>query len=276
MSKTNSQFLISITPSRDGLLTALRPFLTDELILEMAKWDVPVAEDNQIALAEIRDSAIVPGRLPWSPAEACNMLRWQVQTNQLVSTMKLFACWILVRAYMQPESLESGLVEVGDEHTIAGLVEAALDLGQDYPRQTASFLYWAYLSLLNAGAYPKEYPFYLGEYRNEVRPFYLFGLLILAASMPSLVSNEKILTIEQKLDEEERRVRTWMEIHRYTSTIPAFSLWLLGLADNDVGELHSRYYNLAQRARSTLRTNEDEKRRRYLDDIIARWDAIAS
>ncbi len=62
MSKTNSQFLISITPSRDGVVTALRTMLTDELVLEMAKSDVPIPDEvaaNKRALTDIRDSGIV-------------------------------------------------------------------------------------------------------------------------------------------------------------------------------------------------------------------------
>jgi hypothetical protein len=266
MSNTNSLFLTSIAPSCDGLLAALRTALTDKLILEMAESDVLIPEEvaaNKSVLTTIRDSGVVPGSLPWNPGEICNLLRWDVQADRSVSTMKLFGCWILIRAYTQIESMESGLVDDGDEHAIIALVEAALDLGHDYPEQTAGFLYWVYLTLLDGG-----------EHRSNARPFYLFGLLILAASVSSLVSNQELTAIAQELHEEERRVRDSMANDSYASGGGDFPLWLLGLAGDDLNKFRSRCYNLARRACSALRNERDEGRRRLLDDILSRWNAI--
>lgn len=268
MLKTNGQFLISITPSCDELLIALRALLTDKLILEMAESDVLIPEEvaaNKGMLTAIRDSGIVPGCMPWNPGEVCNLLRWDVQADRSVSTMKLFGCWILIRAYVQIESKESGLVEDGDEHAIVALVEAALDLGHDYPKQTARFLYWAYLTLLDAD-----------KHRSDARPFYLFGLLILVASVPSLMSTQELQVIAQKLQEEELRVRGSMANDSYASGGNDFSLWLLGLAGDDLNKFRSRCYNLAQRACFASLNDNDEGQRQLLDNILSKWNEIRS
>ena len=266
MLRAATLLLTSIDPSADGVLLALRPHLTAELILEMAKSDVDIPEEvaaNKSALTTIKNSGDVPGCLPWNPAEVCNLLRWDIQPARSVSVMKLFGCWILVRAYVQIESLESGLVDDGDHHTLVAFVEGVLDLGQPFPEPATRFLYWAYLTLLEAG-----------EHRSHARPFYLFALLIAAASSPGLVSNTELFAIDQKLQVEERRVRDSMTNDPHTFYSVDFSVWLFGLVEDDLNNFHSRCYTLIRRLATIPANAQDQERMQLINDMLMRWQAI--
>lgn len=269
MQTPTSELLPAIEPSRDALLIALRPLLSNDLILTMAESDVLIPNEvraNQNALAGIRDSGIVPGCLPWNPAEVCNLLRWERRDDQLSSTMKLFGCWILIRAYVQPESMRSGMVDDGDQHTIVALTEAALDLGPDFALHSARFFYWAYLALVAAG-----------EHRIQARPFYLFGLLITAAATPRAIPEHTLSAIWDRLQSEEAHVRAEFLVNDwYGAESRDFSLWLLGLAGDNLNRFQQRCYKLVQRlgSVSNSRASETACRETSMNDMLTRWESV--
>jgi len=268
MAMTDWEVLRSISPSRDGLLIALRTLLTDELIQEMAEGDVDYDDEvarNKSALTSYRDSGIVPGELPWNPAEVCNLLRWDTRTDHPSATMRLFGSWILVQAYTQIESLKTGLVQDNDHFAIVTMAESSLDLGGMFPEQAARYFYWAYLALLQAG-----------DHRNVARPFYLFGLLITAAIVRGQVSPQELLCIAQQLQADEQRVRA-AELggdYSFEAHSRDFPIWLLGLAGDDLNNFQGRCHVLVHRARAGLQSDGDEQRRLLFDNILAKWPAI--
>jgi hypothetical protein len=137
--------LASLVPSGEALLDGLRPLLTDELVGEMAASDVPFPEEvlpNTARLTDYRDTGAVPGCLPWNPGEVCALFRWERSADAATAAMKLFAGWILIRAYVQPESLESVHTDGGDEHAVVAIAESALDLGGRFPELAARLLAW--------------------------------------------------------------------------------------------------------------------------------------
>jgi|GEM_PF-6654876 len=260
----DTAFLSSIEPSRDNLLVALRSELNDDVILEMAKSDVPIREEvaaNRESLVAIRDSGIVPGKLDWNPAEVCNLLRWEHDAPEHeTSLMSLFGCWILLCAYAQPESLESGSVEDGDEHTIAGLCENATRLGMDFVEPSAEFLYWAYLSFES-----------VPEHRHEARPFYLFGLLCMASLRDGLLTFDELMVIEERLYEEENRVRTYMASDEFCNVYtdqPQFPIWLLGLSAPDLNNFYDRCRKLIRRAIKAQASFGNSKEKAELRKIL--------
>ena len=262
-----NEFLDSIKPSHDGLLIDLQPLLNDELIQEMAVGNVSYPDEiaaNKEALLAYKRFETIPGCMPWNPGEVCNLLRWSESSKRSVSVMKLFGCWILIQAYVQLDSLESGLVDNYDEHAIVALVESAIDLGGTFPAQAARFLYWAYVRLL-------EIP----EHRSDARPFYLFGLLIAAAFAPNLVSNAELLRIRQKLEDDERRVRESL-VNTIWSSHGSFSLWLLGLPGNDLNNFQTRCYKITSRLCDGSSSAIDSKRSKLMLEILSRWRVISS
>ncbi len=265
---TDWEVLKSISPSRDGLLIALRPLLTDELIQEMAEGDVDYDDEvtrNKSALTSYRDCSVVPGDLPWNPAEVCNLLLWDTRTDRASATMRLYGSWILVQAYTQIESLNNGLVQDGDEHAVVALAESALNLGGVFPDQTARYFYWAYLAFLHAG-----------DHRNSARPFYLFGLLVTAAAVSDKASTENLLSIDRRLQAEEQRVRTAELVGAYSLVRGSgdFPIWLLGLAGDDLNNFQSRCRGLAQRAIAGLQCDADEQKKCLFDHILSKWQSI--
>lgn len=268
MAMTDWEVLKSISSSRDGLLIALRPLLTDELIQEMAEGDVDYDDQvalNRSALTSYRDTGVVPGDLPWNPAEVCNLLRWDTQADRTTATKRLFGSWILVQAYTQIESLNNGLVQDGDEHAVVALAESALNLGGVFPEQTAGYFYWAYSALPHAG-----------DHRNAARPFYLFGLLCTAAAASDGISTEELFSVGRRLQAEEQRVRT-AEIEGGRSFVTGsgdFPIWLLGLAGDDLNNFQSRCRLLAQRALAGLQGDGDEQKKLLFDHMLSKWQSI--
>src|SRR5918995_6147780 len=114
--------LTSLEPSRHGLLDALRPLLTEDIVLQMAASDVDIPSEvraNLKVLTEIRNTGKVPEPLCWNPAEVCNLSRWEKNSHdEAIDTMCVFGSWILVCAYVRPMSSQNGLTDDGDEHTI--------------------------------------------------------------------------------------------------------------------------------------------------------------
>ncbi len=271
MSKNGFSFA-GIQPSRDGLLIALRPCLTDDLIVEMAKSDVDIPKEvaaNLNALTAIRDTALVPGELPWNPAEVCNLMRWEKKKDEKHAVMKIFASWILIRAYTQVESKRSGLVYDGDEHAIIALVEGALDINGVFPMHAAGFLSWAYQELLHTRLYRDT-----SQYRNQARPFYAFGLLMTVALMKTSAIEDgfKIATL---LNTEEIRVRKFVSNDLYIAQSRDFTIWLLGLVGDDLNNFQSRCQALVQRIRDSKRSNENGMSK-ILDEILERWKSIGT
>lgn len=255
--------LASLVPSGDALLDGLRPLLTDELVGKMAASDVPFPEEvlpNTAALTRYRDTGAVPGCLPWNPAEVCALLRWEGAADAATTAMKLFAGWILIRAYVQPESLESAHTEDSDEHAVVAVAESALDLGGRFPELAARFLDWSYSRLKADGAH-----------RTRVRPFHLFGLLLMAAALDRTVPAADVLRASSELDAEERRVRADLR-DTHVGRTAGFDLWLLGLAGADLNGFRSRCDALVRRVAASVPARDTE-RAEVLTRMLAKWEA---
>lgn len=267
---SETYLLSALVPARDALLIALRNRLTSAQIHCMARSDVDIPSEvksNLDALEEIIRTGVVQGCLPWNPAEICNLHRWEpVSSNKSNSAMVVFACWILINAYTQRESMKSGLIDDGDQYAIVALVEHALNLDNALAKETAEFLYWAYLELLEAS-----------DHRSVARPFYLFGLFGLFAiwgAVPDLFADEDIRTIADRLCAEERRVSELFveKPHLFESNVP--SHWLLGIAGTDINGFNARCKRLVSRAKNVSQTSKSSIPLQMVEDILSDWKHI--
>ena len=87
----------------------MRASLTDKFIQEMAESDVLIPEQveaNKVTLFAFKHSGSVPGCLFWNPGEVCNFQRWEQRTEATNALMKVFGCWMLIKACTKLESLQ--------------------------------------------------------------------------------------------------------------------------------------------------------------------------
>ena len=60
----------------------------------------------------------------------------------------------------------------------------------------------------------------------------------------------------------------------YTFYSMDFSVWLLGLAEDDLNNFHSRCYTLIRRLTTIPANAQDQERMQLLNDMLMRWQAI--
>ena len=159
-------------PSPDALLDVLRPRVDDGMLREIARADYGMDEDEHLAaLLPVRDSGVVPVPMGWEPKEVLELIRWSQPedpewkpgaTGTRGHLMRAFACAALLRAAAEPAN--RGYFD-GENSTLAQLLDSALVLGADVREAAARFLAWRT---------PRMEP-------HEERPFFAFGLLVLAA-----------------------------------------------------------------------------------------------
>lgn len=143
-------------PHRGALLQYLGPRVTDSDLAEIASKDMHEYDAHFRAMARLRSSLRVEGRLHWNPKEAIELERWERPTSSEGHRRRLFACAVLADAYFE-ESSRNYLPSLSD--ILAPLVESAVALGEDarlHARQSVSalleveFPYWEH-SLIFAG-----------------------------------------------------------------------------------------------------------------------------
>ena len=254
--------LRSIKPSRENLLEYLRPLLTSDVIQRMAESDVGFASEvraNLKVLTEIRDFGKIPAPLKWNPAEVCNLLRWEKDApNQGMNVMCLFAAWILICAYVEPQSSKNGMTEDGDEYVLVSLCEHAIALGPKALRGATALLYWAYLAFLNSPTH-----------RREKRPFYLLSLLLLCSAVKGLLSPDEFDSIYAQLSREEAEIRQEFEADDYFLPGPQ---WVLGLERHDLNNFQNRFRNVLLKVHAVQNVFGNEKEVQLLALIMKVWE----
>lgn len=161
-------------PSPDALLHATRSRVDDGMLREIAEADYGMDFDAHLAaLGPIRDQGAVPAPMGWEPKEVLELIRWSEpddpawkpgSTGTRGHEMRAFACAALLRAAAEP--LNRGYFD-GENSTLAQLLASALVLGPEAQEAAARFLAWRA---------PSMDP----ELEGEERPFFAFGLLVLA------------------------------------------------------------------------------------------------
>ncbi len=253
--------LSSIEPSRDGLLAALRPLLTQQALQYLAKYDGADWPGHLEALCAIKETGVVQTPLDWNPAEVCNLCKWDAPTSDVdVNARCAFASWILVNAYVQPLNLQNGLTEDFDEHAIVSLCERAIGLGPEVATEAARFLYWAYLRLL-------EQP----TYRIDKRPFYLLGLLVTSSVTRDLLTADEFARLCERLEAEDAEIRSAVEAGELIAACEIRSLWVLGLAGDDLNEFDRRCVEVVERVRAIQSRCGNERETALLTRILDRW-----
>jgi hypothetical protein len=97
---------IADAPGPEPLLVALRPWIDDAMLREIAAADYgDKVEAHLAALAHIRARAAVPGRIDWVPGEVLELIRWSMPDDPAWAPgghggrghlMRAFACAALL------------------------------------------------------------------------------------------------------------------------------------------------------------------------------------
>lgn len=158
-------------PAPDALLHLLRARVDDGMLREIARADYGMDEEEHLAaLLPIRDRGEIPPAMGWEPKEVLELIRWSEPEDPEWKPgfpgtrghlMRAFACAALLRAAAEPGQIG---YHSGENSTVAQLLASALALGADVQEAAARFLAWRT---------PRLEP-------EEERPFFAFGLLVLA------------------------------------------------------------------------------------------------
>jgi hypothetical protein len=169
-----SAVLAAFPPSSDALLICLCELVTDDMLEEISAADYGMnAAENLVALKEIRDLARIPCSLDLVPLEVLELVRWstpgshraQGTVDRRGHLMRAFCCAVLLRAAVDPEN-RGKTFTASENQTIAALVDSAVILQRPVLHAAAGFITWRIEGM-------KE--------TDELRPFFAFGLLALAA-----------------------------------------------------------------------------------------------
>ncbi|MCA9660109.1 MAG: hypothetical protein KC486_17325 [Myxococcales bacterium] len=173
-----------------ALLDWLRPRLTPEIIASIAAADYGFGrDDNLAALADIRETGLLPIPLGSQLHEVCALCRW-ADGERVDHVERAFACMMLCLDYVSESGFTDDLVS-----TIPQLLESCLELGAEPTRALVGLLVW-----LVEREEPEEDPDDEGSYVLAD----LHALLLAAASLdpgdPRLVELARsIVAIEASL-----------------------------------------------------------------------------
>ena len=213
------ELLATFGPDRDGLLRKVSELVDDQMLVEIARadWGEDVPE-HLVELRKIRDTAAVPAPVRFCPQEVLELTRWSDSTasrpmQRRDHVMRAFACAALLRIKGEPGNADA-LIE-GENATLAQLL-ASLDLlGGAYREKALQFLAWRLETM---------------EDDDEGRPFFIYGLLLLALKTRTDLANSQLREIVDWLIEDEDRVRRaewWSPYRKHADR------WLLGLTTFD-------------------------------------------
>ncbi|HEX8272916.1 MAG TPA: hypothetical protein VF615_09790 [Longimicrobiaceae bacterium] len=221
MAEIPPALLQAFPPAPDALLHLLRARMDDGMLREIARADYGMDEDEHlVALLPIRDRGEVPPAMGWEPREVLELIRWSEpedpewkpgSTGARGHLMRAFACAALLRAAAEPG--QTGR-HSGENSTVAQLLASALALGPDVQEAAARFLAWRT---------PRLEP-------EEERPFFAFGLLVLAALLrEGRMDDEALAAAADWVVAEEAEERA--ALHPLPANPDG---WLLGLTRHDL------------------------------------------
>lgn len=214
----------------EALLDHLRPWIDDDMLLEIASCDYGMGVGEYLAgLRLIRDDGEVfayPG-----PAEVLELTRWSEpgDPNWGFRTpgrpghlMRAFACAALLRAGAVPANRDFILSE---NESLVQLLASAVYLGRPTQEAAARFLAWR-----------------VGGEPDEDRPFCAFSLLFLIALLADgRFPEDGVASLADEVIAEEKRVRD-------SSWRASGNPWLLGLTMYD--QRHHVWRDHARRLRA--------------------------
>lgn len=244
------QALIPPTPAADdGLLVALRPHVDDEMLDDIARADYGMEADAHLReLRAIRDDGTVPAPMDWVPREVLSLVRWTEPGDPNQSLWDhhrlAFVCAALLRADAEPANHATLISEVD---SLAGLLDSAIVLGGPILDAALPFLAWRV-------AHPAE---------DTERPFFAFGVLLLAVLRRQRYAEERIGELAVAVIDEEARVRQRHLLHG----APGF---LTGLTNYN--QKIATWQRLGRRLAAEARDFADPTARGWLAEI---GDALA-
>ena len=245
--KTLEQTNVVPDQGRLELLRLLRPEMDDAMLRDLAGADGGMnAAEHYAVLAQILQTGEVPSPLPpIDPIENCRIAGYQeVELGAPLSTenrrrqvIRLFACWILINVYADPNRYENGQTEEGDETTLQRLTEASIALGPEFVRAAILLVVWARFAGVTA-----HDPF------QDL--FYLLSLVVLRCATGSREDLAGAAQGYEGLVEQERILRAHLEKEQGPADAPLGTAWLFGL----LGRVDAREVRCLQDAwRRTVR-----------------------
>ncbi|HTJ35296.1 MAG TPA: hypothetical protein VL738_18885 [Dactylosporangium sp.] len=194
----------ALRPDEVALRDWVRPRLDADTVREMAALDYGMQIDEHLRGIEgLFNTRRLPAEIGWNPREVLELARYSGP-----AAARLFACMVLVRA--------DGTVTPAE--TLAGLVEAVLELGDEAIEPAVRYLAWC----------RRDEP---GVWRGEPEalPFLTLGLLLVYVMRPDAADQAVVDGLARAfLDEVSATVQAWEEPRkalRRTAGGPGWRAW---------------------------------------------------
>jgi hypothetical protein len=167
----------------------LRARVSDEVLAEIAMADHERDVDQHLAaLLDIRDSGLVPRRLPWHPGEVVALSRWR-RGERVNHLARAWCCTLLC---LDEEEVVENMANIAP-----GLVESCLALGGPAPEHAGQLLAWV--------CETESEPDYVGDDEDGHAPVEaLFALLLLCAGRdPADPRVDALISMIMSMDSDE-------------------------------------------------------------------------
>jgi len=152
--KIPASLTAAFPPSADLLFDRARREIDDAMLLDIANADYGQMADEMFALLRsIRDSGLIPKPMHPQLHEVLSLTRWcdpeqtdappfrPGPTGPTGHRTRLFACVLLLRASVEPESLQD---DGTSDSTLAQCLASAKSVGEEMSKAVACFLTWRF------------------------------------------------------------------------------------------------------------------------------------